>query len=46
MPTPERHQLTLGQLAEFDDLLTDSLIDRVGFVAMTRLSARPANMPL
>jgi len=29
MPTPERHQLTLSQLAEFDDLLTDSLVDRV-----------------
>ncbi|KAA8897806.1 hypothetical protein FN846DRAFT_1023637 [Sphaerosporella brunnea] len=29
MPTPERYQLTLGQLAEFDDLLTDSLVDRV-----------------
>jgi histone-lysine N-methyltransferase SUV420H len=31
MPTPERYQLTLGQLAEFDDLLTDSLVDRVCF---------------
>lgn len=29
MPTPERHHLSLAQLAEFDDLLTDSLVDRV-----------------
>lgn len=28
-PLPERQQLTLSQLAEFDDLLTDALVDRV-----------------
>ncbi|TGZ77898.1 hypothetical protein EX30DRAFT_172636 [Ascodesmis nigricans] len=29
MPPSKRYQLTLGQLAEFDDLLSDTLIDRI-----------------
>lgn len=29
MARPVKYQLTLSQLAEFDDLLTDALVDRV-----------------
>lgn len=41
---PARYQLTLSQLAEFDDLLTDALVDRVHFWTTVR-KIRHAYLP-
>jgi hypothetical protein len=30
----KKHQLTLAQLAAYDDILTDALVDHVGFLSL------------
>lgn len=45
-PMAKRQQLTLAQLAAYDDILTDALVDHVSLAEWEEIGRGCAHMPL